>query len=231
MRWPYFLRNNDVHCFCVLQPFNNMHASWKSESIKNLHLLPENLFMTCLLWLIYLRRLSKETRVWGRMGTLTLTPCGPGLPLGPGMPGGPARPLAPVIPAIPSGPGAPCWTNKKALVLLSVIMFTSVEFVIKNKTGLSIHRATQPLTGGPWGPGDPFSPGWPASPLGPDTPGLPGAPLLPGGPGGPSLPGAPLEPGGPGLPYKDIFWNLKFWNFYNEKVNVSSLFTCILDGI
>lgn len=81
------------------------------------------------------------------------------------------------------------------------------------KTVLPINRAMNLLTGGPWAPGDPFSPGWPASPFGPDTPGLPGAPLLPGGPGGPSLPGAPLEPGGPGLPYKEMF---EIWIYYNK---------------
>lgn len=96
-------------------------------------------------------------------------------------------------------------TDNEASVLLYLTMFSSTEFVIKNKTALSINGITNLLTAGPGEPGDPFSPGGPASPFGPDTPGLPGAPLLPGGPGGPSLPGAPLEPGGPGLPYKEIF--------------------------
>lgn len=48
--------------------------------------------------------------------TLTLMPCGPGLPLAPGMPGGPARPRAPVIPAMPSGPGAPCGADSETSV-------------------------------------------------------------------------------------------------------------------
>lgn len=97
-------------CFCAPKTFNNMYASWKCETIMNLHLLQKNFFIIYLLWLSDVPRLSKELGVqYTNTPTLTLMPWGPGLPLAPGMPGGPARPRAPVIPASPSGPGAPCY--------------------------------------------------------------------------------------------------------------------------
>lgn len=73
--------------------------------------------MLSLLWLSGPPRLPGKQGAGDAKRTLTLTPCGPGLPLAPGMPGGPARPRAPVMPAMPSGPGAPCGQTRELSVL------------------------------------------------------------------------------------------------------------------